>query len=161
MAKKKAVILPPDTRLKEKLGKHRSLDELIDKNDLKAASRAVDDTYSEFMLQAQDDLMHMERIIATLEAHAPMKDALQSLYNAAFSIKSLAGTYGYTLASILAKQMYNVIEDHEILDEKRLQVVHAQHTAIKSIFSHNIKGDGGKLGQDIYDNLITLVDKLK
>lgn len=155
----KAVVLPPDKSLHQKIGSRR-LSDIINKKDLAKADEAIDNRYDDFIEQVSEDMSVLDTALALAKAQPNETQAYQQLFDAAFRIKSLSGTFGYQLASAIAKQLYNFVEDRSSATTQELALLDAEVSALKAIFAHNIKGDGGETGRQIFMSIQEVAEKI-
>ncbi len=95
---------------------------------------------------------------ANLAACAP---DVQKLAKSAFVIKSQAGTFGYSLATAIAKSLDDFCTRDFTPCAEHLIVIRKHMDALQAIFLKNITGDGGALGTELSGNLYKLVAKYK
>jgi chemotaxis protein histidine kinase CheA len=154
----KAVVLPPDTKLQQKIGKGM-LDKLVDQERLGAAQKAVLNNFQAFLDQVQDDLKHAEELTNQLKQHGLDEEETDQLRSAIFRIKGLSGTFEFALGTVIAKQLFDYLERNKFLDASEFMTVNAHVAALKSIYSHNIRGDGGDVGRELLKGLQLLQQK--
>ncbi|MBI1275093.1 hypothetical protein GC177_03890 [bacterium] len=155
----KATILPPDTSLKQKIG-NRPLETLVDADRVESAQQAVFNNLDQFLNQTQTDIKSIELLLEEIEqGYSGDLNLITSMENAFFRIMSTAGTFGYMLASRVANQGHDYVVKHHQMHAAELKVIRAYALALKSIFTHNIRGDGGKMGKELLTNLTMLTDK--
>lgn len=158
--KKRATIIPPDTRLKDKLGRENKLDQFIDPIRVTMAQNIVSTNREVFMAQVTEDMKGLEEAYRYIMEHEDaLIPAIQTIYAAAFRIKGLAGTFDYTLASAVAKHLYSYLEHRKTLTAFDRKLIEAHITTLNIIFKKNIKGDGGEVGKQLYAGLTALVSK--
>ena len=97
------MLLPPDHEIKRNIGLVASLSTLITPAMLVAAQEAIDNMQEESLQWIKEDLAKLE------EGYAKISDgaiATEQMKEAALSIKSRAGTFGYALPSVVARMLY-------------------------------------------------------
>lgn len=155
--KKKAVILPPDNRLKDKIGRMK-LDALIQPEQVTKAQTAADKSSDMFFIQMEKALDEIEAAFNAMQQIENPSPYLHSIGELAFDIKSDAGTFGVKIASDIAGLLVQYAESAKSPD---LSVLAAHINALKSICSHNIRGDGGSVGKELLDSLRKIATKSK
>jgi len=157
--KKKATVLPPDMTLKNKLA-NRKLDELVDAHKFRKAEESVKKYQVLFHVQVEEDAQKLKEYaeqVAQQQGQDPV--ANRSLGDAAYRLSILCGTFHYTLAATVAKQLHKYLDTRSELDQHGLTVVQAYVSSLRSIFKHDIYGDGGETGKELLASLTTLVHK--
>ncbi len=153
-------ILPPDTRIQEKLGKDRRLKDFVTDDSLKNAQRKTKDQVHLFLEEAEQELQAMLTAYqGVLQNKNANREAIDELMRPAFSIKSRAGTFGYDLASKVSKSLHDYIEDKTSVTDDDRTVIEAHIQTLTAIFHGNIKGDGGAVGTQLYESLVKLIAK--
>lgn len=150
-------VFQPDTTLKEKLGPGGSFDRAVGPQILAAAEDVIAKSSDEILTGLQFELGLLQHAVDSLTVGALPEIALKPIVAAAFAIKSNAGLCGFPFASSLAKSLHLYCEMDAVrtvpLSEKTLQVVRAQATGLKAIFTNKITGDGGAVGAAILTEL--------
>ena len=155
----KATILPPDTRIKDKLA-NRKLDELVDEFKLKKAGKVVRQNIPNFQDQAKSDMRELaDALVQLQEQEGKDPIALQNISSLAYRIKGIAGTFGYHLATQVSKDLFNYLGSRKSLDKFGMIVTEAYIKTLQSIFTHDIYGDGGDTGSELLESLQTLLEK--
>lgn len=152
-----AVILPPDYNLKKKIGEDIDIREILSSENIRRSQEYIRNSQEEYLGWVMKDLVTMEhayrsaiRDIDHCEPHA------KKILRTAFAIKSQAGTYGYDLASEVAKSLYYFCEHHFQPQDTHLLYIRKHIEALTVIFQRNITGTGGLMGRELMHNLSLL-----
>lgn len=151
----------PDFSLKEKIGKDININEILNTENIKASQQVINDSQKDFLKWVDNDLKTLEAFYR--QAASDPSNALTAVVDiqkSAFSVKSQSGTFGYDLGSAIAKSLYDFCENNYVVgDNKHILVIRKHIDTLNTIFHKNIKGDGGKIGQQVYDALGKLIQK--
>jgi hypothetical protein len=161
-SKNKATFIAADTKLRDKIRPHTKLEQLIDSQKLLMAQDSIYRNVPLFESQADEDLQMLEEAYAYVQSHEDgLLPAMHDLYTASFRLKSMAGTFGFTLGSSIAKQLHDMVDGKARLSPHLLEAVGPHIQALKAIFRHNIRGDGGVQGKELLESLRELIAKKK
>lgn len=151
----------PDMSLKLKIGKDINIGEILSNENIKGAQQVINDSQKDFVKWIENDLRTLEGYFA--EAYADADNALNAVVGIqkyAFSIKSQSGTFGYDLGSAIAKSLYDFCENNYVVgDNKHILIIRKHLDTLNTIFRKRITGDGGAIGQQIYQELGRLITK--
>jgi hypothetical protein len=152
-------IVPPDYSLKKAIG-NQELGKMLDETVIKDAQKNVDKQQDNFLIWITEDMAKIDHSYTLLTPPSQDKQALAKLCEAALAIKSHAGTFGFGLASEVARSLYNFCEAYSFSQNNHLVI--AKHVeVIKLILEKSIKGDGGAMGKELLQDLAKLKNKLQ
>lgn len=152
-----AQFFEPNRTLKQKVGPE--IDKVFAPEKIEAAQADIDGKQAEFLEWVAKDLVQVEHACRGMEHDVTqVAKLLPKLIKTAFSIKSQSGTFGYDLASRVAKSLYD-FGQVIAADEKHVKVVRMHVDALRTIFQQSLKGDGGVVGKELMTMLETLVAK--
>lgn len=155
-------ILQPDYSLKKKIGEDVDLKKIFSAENITKAQAVIETHKESFLEWVKNDMNTLEdcykQAKASLAESAPH---MQKLAKTAFVIKSQAGTFGYALATQIAKSLDDFCNRDFKPQPEHLTVVRKHIDVLQSIFLHNIVGDGGALGDELGGNLRKLVAKYR
>jgi len=150
----------PDLSLKLKLGQNMKLSDFITPQVLEQSQTAIDSITSISLKWINYDIQELKsRYQDMLSPSYPETIALD-IGNIALAINSRAGTFGYSLAASIAYDLYIFTrkklnpqnEDHRLIVQKHIQV-------LQVILGNQMQGDAGEAGEQIADELKSLVNK--
>ncbi len=155
-------IVAPDYSLKKLIGENVDIKQIFSAENIENAQQIIHEHKDNFLEWVNNDLAALEhsynKAMANLAACEP---DIKKLAKTAFVIKSQAGTFGFELATRVAKslddfcnQTFKPIPEHMTAIRKHIDTLLA-------IFRNKISGDGGTLGAELIDNLFKLVEKCK
>lgn len=151
--KRKAEFITPPNKLKEKVGGGGLNEDILNKAQALLENNAVDfqplgEMYLEAMMnglnyakRAQKNLTDNEALIATI------------LYPA-MQLKANGGMFHYPLVTSIADKLIQFLEVIDTPDSEVLEIVLAFHTSIRAVLMGNVKGDGGKYGEELEQALV-------
>lgn len=151
------VLLLPDHSLRNSLSLgSQPLAGLITADILREAQQAIDALAQDAMQWVREDLGLMQTSIQSLRGDYS-SFAFENLKEAALSIKSRAGTFGYRMASDVARLLYLFLSIDFIPTNPRHLVVIEKHIQVLTvIFAQGIKEREG-LGAELYTELEHLI----
>lgn len=151
------IILTPDVSLRQSLGSSQALSTIITNDVLKEAQHAIDDLGEDSLTWIREDLAMIEQGIRTLQGGGYSPHAFEMIKDATLSIKSRAGTFGYTMASDIARLLFLFLTVDFLPTHPRHLVIIQKHIEVLTvIFAHKIKERVG-LGAELYEELQRLI----
>lgn len=151
------LIFAPDVSLRNALGtNNKPLSGLITPEILKDAQKAIDDLGEASMQWIRDDLSLMQTSFTTLkEGYSAF--ALENIKEPTLSIKARSGTFGYRMASDVARLLYLFLSTDFVPTNPRHLIVIEKHIQVLMvIFAQKIKEREG-LGAELYTQLEHLI----
>lgn len=155
-------ILPPDYTLKKLVGHDIDLREALNSDVLEKAQAVINSHKDSFLEWVKQDLQTLELCYKEAAEHFPGCDEdIRKLARAAFVIKSQAGTFGFGLATRVAKSLDDFCTQQFRPESQHMTVVRKHIDALTAIFSKNMAGDGDAIGTALMESLMRLVEKYK
>lgn len=153
----------PNYALKEKIGKDVNIKEVFSPEAVKGSQEVIAKTQKDFLKWVENDLKNLEAAYAILkQSPATGRDAALEIQKCAFSLKGQSGTFGYDLASAIAKSLYDFLEnDYVEGDENHVLIIRKHIDTLRTIFRDKVMGDGGKIGHAVHNALGTLIRKFE
>lgn len=156
------IIHQPISGIKEKIGGGADLRRVLQSGLVEEAQEIINGRQQEFLAWMETDLRAMEEVYGTLQASGGSDpEQLASMRRLALSVKSRGGTFGFDLASMVAKLLHDFCDRPLPLEKQHLQVIRKHLDGLKTIFQHNIVKDGGAVGAELIGSLRQLVEKYK
>lgn len=150
------VVFMPDFSLRKQLGTNQPLSSLITPDVLKQAQQALDVLGDESLNWIREDLATMEQAYQSLKSLYSVQ-ALDSIKAVTLSIKARAGTFGYRMASDVARLLYLFLTADFVPTNPRHIIVLQKHLEVLTvIFARKIKEREG-LGAELYSELERLI----
>lgn len=154
------LLLTPDFSIRRSLGTTQPLSALITPEVLKSAQEAIASLSESSMQWVREDLEEMRRAYEMLKESYHVK-AFETLKSVALSIKSRAGTFGYGMASDVARLLYLFLSSDFVPTHPRhVQVIEKHIEALTVIFAQDVKAREG-MGQELYAELERLILRAK
>jgi len=152
-------MIMPDYSLKKKVSAEIEL--FADAKVLEQSEDIIHDAEEEFFIIIMKDVTTLERAYELLVLNPDnVRRLLMNIKEAAYSITSRAGTFGYTRASEVANLLYHFCQQEYDKDNKYHLIILEKHIqTIAVIFENKIKGDGGMVGEELLQDLTILVDR--
>ncbi len=152
------MLLPADHEIKRNIGLMAPLSTIITPAMLAAAQEAIDNMQEESLQWIKEDLARLEMAYAKVVNGG---EATEQMKEAALSIKSRAGTFGYALPSVVARILYLFLStDYRMANPTHQQVISQCIQALKFMFAKGIKARGG-VGEELVSELEKLIGKIK
>ena len=162
LSEKEVRILAPDYSLKKVIAEDVDIKEIFSPENIDKAQAVINENKASFLEWVLQDIGQLHASYAKALASPADKEAeTRKMARTAFIIKSQAGTFGFPLATRIAKSLDEFCSRHTQPTDDQLTVIHKHIEALVVIFNHNITGDGGDVGKDLSDNLVKLIDKYK
>lgn len=150
------VIFSPDSGLRNAIGTNKPLSGLITPDIIKEAQKAIDDLGEASMQWIRDDLSAMQKAAASIAAGQGAQ-ALETIKESTLSIKARSGTFGYKMASDVARLLYLFLCGDFLPGNPRHLVVVEKHIQVLMvIFAQQIRERAG-LGDELYKELEHLI----
>lgn len=154
------LLLAPDYQLKRKIGEDVNIRDILLPEVLRNVQEVIDRRQPLFLEWVAEDFTRLEQAYQS-SAKGQAQAERENVRHLAFGIKSQAGIFKYSLASTVARLLYNFCEEARIFDENYLLVVKQHVDALRGIFQLSIEGDGGQMGRELQDSLIKLANKYR
>lgn len=148
---------PADETLRKQLA---PLADILTDDVVAAAQIELLKAESEFVEWARDDIAILESAYAQLKAQPGNPSAHRALLDAAYSIKSQAGIFGYDLGTGIGGMLVTYLTEHTDIRDEKLTVVRKHIDAIVVIFNQKIKEAGREIGQELLNSLRALIKKI-
>ena len=152
------VITPPDTlKKKVKTGGPGA----VDLDTLKRAEAVIADMTDHYVEWVTKDLEKIHQALEDLKAEKKdHKDALAGIFQLAHDMKGQGGSFGYTLMTILGGNLCNVVEKLEDAGPAEVEVIQLHINAMDLVIAKEMKGDGGKEGEQLLEGLGLVAAKI-
>lgn len=151
----------PGKALKSKIGFDINMRQIFTPENVKNAQGYIDERADKFHSWVMDDIDELFELYKQAKKSPKPQDIYAEMGILAFSIKSHAGTFGYDLASQVAKSMLACCNRPLPNQEYQLLVLHKHIETLRTIFQNNIKGKGDQVGNDLLQSMDTLIQKCK
>ena len=150
------VIYAPDFTLRKALGVNTSLAQMITPDVLAEAQQAIDVLVKDSLSWISEDLKTLEAAAHSLSLQY-LSQAIEQAKEASLSIKARSGTFGYVMASDVARLLYLFLSsNYSATNPKHLIVMQKHIDVLKVIFAKGIKLREG-IGNDLYAELERLI----
>ena len=153
----KATVIPADGRLKDKIGR-KKLESLISSEQIAKAQNTATRSAELFLIEMEKEVVALEAAYRQIKDSENTTPPLNEISSIAFTIKSDAGTFGIKIASDIARLLMEYIAHNKKHDPA---IIATLINALKSICIQRITGDGGKIGKELIESLIKLINKGK
>ena len=154
---KQGTVQPANTRLQQQLG---NAAEIINETAISQAQAELLQAEPDYIAWAHADILHLQQAYEQLGKRPDDAAALTALSDAAYTIHSQAGIFGYQLGSEVAFLLIEYLGAHREFNADNLVVIRKHIDAITTIFKQNIKDSGQSIAMEIVASLKKLTQKL-
>ena len=156
-----AKFIAPDYSLKEKIGLDIDLKAIFTPELIESAQqKSIEGNKEKFMEWVLEDLGIIEEHFKNASAtNPPSLEEVRKLEFVASRIRAQAGTFGYGLATLIAKSLCNFCNRQTKIENVQLIVIRKHIDTLLVIFNQKIKGDGGSMGAELLGSLTKLTEK--
>ncbi len=154
-------MIMPDYSLKKKIGLEVPPEIITSAATVESSEIIIHDAEEDFLKSIMKDVATLEDTYRTLiQSPNYAKELVKLIQDAALSIKSRAGTFGYGRGSDIADMLYIFCSRHYDKENKYHLIILEKHIqAISVIFGGRIKGEGGDIGAMLVQDLGKLIRK--
>ncbi len=125
----------------------------IGKMNFSEADKAIDKLAREFVKRLPEDFQRIEAAFAALEAKPEDTARRTVLFRLVHDLKGQAGTFDFSLITIIGNDMCRFLEKPVALNPSALMVLRFHIDAMKWVAEKRITGDGDEHGQRMIDTL--------
>ena len=150
-------ILPPNNALREQLGEATAL---FTEQAILNAQHELASAEDEFLIWAKDDISTLKNAYTQLALDHNNSTAARLLVDAAYSIRSQAGIFGYSLGTEISAMLVQFLTEHPHPKGEQLVVVRKHIEAITVIFTQQIKDSAQTVGEELIKSLKILIRKM-
>jgi two-component system chemotaxis response regulator CheY len=151
--------LPPNRELQKKIGEDVKGDQLFTPRLIETAQKDLQKKEGAFLDWAKQDVESLEKSFAELRRNPQSREAYNALMQAAYTIKSQAGIFGYHLGTQVAGNLVEYMEKSPKLNNEGLTVLRKHIDTIAVIFHQKIKEPTSGVGRDLLSALQKLVSR--
>ena len=127
---------------------------------LRQAEQAVDDLQGDYPAWAQTDNDGLREAINCARSDPKtLPQAISDIYKCALDLKGQGGGFEYDLITSTGDLLTKFMEERETFSSRDFKIICAHVDAMQAVIRQDIKGDGGKVGNQIVDGLSELVLK--
>jgi hypothetical protein len=162
LSEKEVRILPPDYALRKIIGEDADMKQIFSSENIDKAQQVINEHKASFVEWVMKDMDTLEDCYSKMVSNPALCDSeIHKLARTAFVIKSQAGTFGFDLATLVAKSLDDFCHNDFRPCLDHMTVIRKHIDTLAAIFLRNITGDGGAVGKELYDNLSKLVKKYR
>lgn len=149
------LITPPNT-LKERVGAGKGIDASLVKN----ADAAVQNMHGKFLQRVTDATDDIAKQIALAEKSGDDGyGCAAEVSRISHDLRLRGEAYGYPLVGDICVSLCSYIENLDAPEDMARKIVCPHTDAIREVVGNDAVGDGGRVGQDLVDRLIDLVNR--
>ncbi len=139
---------PPNV-LKKKVGTGG-----LDPKRLEEAERFIDSNEIDFIPIATAIMQRLDKIVAAArKGDRQGKKTVDAIARPIMELKANGGMFKYHLVTYIADVVLDFLENIKDIDEDSLEIIDAHQNALAAIIGNKLKGEGGKEGRALADEL--------
>lgn len=155
-------IVKPENNLKKLIGEDVDLRKVFSAENIEKAQEVISAQAENFLEWVKEDLNRLEDCYQSAQQDvAASKPWVSKLAHTAFIIKSQAGTFGYPLATKVAKSLDDFCNKDFTERSEHLLVIRKHIDTLQMIFAKRVQGDGDDIGGELLANLERLITKYR
>lgn len=161
-----AKIISPSFKLKRKLGAGNNIEKIISLEKIKEAEVFIQKEEKSFVERVLDTINILHRKFEVFMSHFLMNKnshetqvLLEEFSDIALKIKGLSGIFGYSLATSVAKTLFEFCTVSKLRTKKDLEIIDVHIDALETIYKKNIKGEYGEIGRTLISELEELIKR--
>lgn len=152
------VINPPNT-LKQKVGTGGP--GAVDLEALERAEQVIIGMTDNYLEWVVEDLKKIEEAYKVLAAASGDRKAeMEAVFQVSHDIKGQGGSFGYDLMTAIGNELCRLIERIDQIGPNEVEAVKLHIDTLKLVIAQDMKGQGGKPGEELLSSLQKLCDKL-
>lgn len=150
----------PENALRNALGKDIDLRrDLFTPERIAQSQQVINDAADNFFDEAMPDLDAMHRACLELEKEPAKQETVTQIAEGAFRMRGQSETLGFELIAKVSSSLQRYCEGGYPQDESGVTVVRKHVDTLRVAFAQSLKGDGGKTGKELAENLNKLIAK--
>lgn len=127
---------------------------------LRQAEQAVDDLQGDYPAWTQKDIDGLrEAINCARRDPKTLPQAISDIFKCALDLKGQGGGFGYDLITSTGDFLTKFMVERATVSSRDFEIICAHVDTMQAVIRQDIKGDGGKIGNQIVDGLSELVLK--
>ena len=137
--------------LKEKVGSGGLNATILNK-----AEAVIQESRVDFTPMAQRYLSSLKegiRMAEEMEHHIDSLPLITAMINPAMQLKANGSMFHYSLVSKIAARLIHFLEVIQEIDQDAMDVINGFYTALKALIIGQVRGEGGKSGDELYNAL--------
>lgn len=159
MADDKLEIINPPNNLKQKVGIGGA--GAVDLEALERAEQVIAGMTDSYLDWVVEDLKKIDQAYAKLEAATgDRKEEMEAVFDVSHDIKGQGGTFGYDLMTAIATELCRLIERTDKIGDQEVEAVKLHIASLKLVIGEDMKGQGGKAGEEMLSGLQQVCEKL-
>lgn len=154
---KKVTIRAPSKKLQKKVGTGQLPAHVVSR-----AENVIEGSSADFPGMAKEMLDELSKATEEIKQNPDKAAELrQTLTTPVMNLKANAKMFGYSLVTDLANIVLTFLELVDEIDGDIIQILEAHHNTQSAVFKHNLKGDGGAIGEQLKKELSAACERCK
>jgi len=159
MAEQKVEIINPPNAVKAKV--RVGGPGAVDTAALEKAEQAIAAMGDQYLDWVQDDLEKIDAAYKDLAASGGGDpDTLERVFQVAHDMKGQGGSFGFDLVTAIGNQLCRMIEKLDTVGPAEIDAIRVHIDAMKLVIAQKMRGDGGKVGDQILIGLEKVMQKV-
>lgn len=151
--RRKAEFITPPNLLKQKVGFGGLNDEILSRAQALLENHAMDfrPLGEMYLTSMANGISYARRVAQPSEDNEAL---IATMLYPAMQLKANGGMFHYPLITEIADKLIQFLEVIERPDQDALEIVQAFHTSLRAVLLGQVKGKGGKYGEDLKNALV-------
>jgi len=133
----------------------------VDVEALERAEQVITGMTSSYLNWVAEDLIKIEEAYGVLKAaEGDRKNEMNGVFQIAHDIKGQGGSFGYDLMTAIGNELCRFIEKTDKSGPGEIEAIKLHIDALKLVIAEEMKGNGGKAGEQMLSGLQKICDKL-
>lgn len=159
MSDEKLEIINPPNALKQKVGTGGA--GAVNMEALERAEQVISGMTDSYLDWVAEDLVKIDKAYAALrDASGDRKEEMNGVFQIAHDIKGQGGSFGYDLMTAIGNELCRFIEKTDKSGPGEIEAIKLHIDALKLVIAEDMKGNGGKAGEQMLSGLQKICDKL-
>lgn len=159
MAEEKLEVINPPNTLKQKVGTGGP--GAVDLEALKRAEEVIAGMTDSYLDWVAEDLKKIDAAYQKLKAASgDRKKELDGVFQVSHDIKGQGGSFGYDLMTAIGNELCRLIERIDTVGPDEMEAIRIHIESMKLVIGNDMKGNGGKAGEQMLAGLQKVCDKL-
>ena len=159
MTEEKLEIINPPNALKKKVGTGGA--GAVDLEALERAEKVIAGMTGSYLEWVVEDLKKIDAAYAKLAAATgDRKEEMNGVFQVSHDIKGQGGSFGYDLMTAIGNELCRLIEKADKIGAGEVEATKLHIDAMKLVIGEDLKGNGGKQGEQMLSGLQKVCDKL-
>ncbi|MEM6901945.1 MAG: hypothetical protein AAF556_01735 [Pseudomonadota bacterium] len=152
-------IIKPSDRLKRKVGGGSNAK--FNAKVIERTEKVVESRGDDYLAKVRDDIQSLRSLVQEACGGQASDELINQIAMTAREVKGEAATFNFPLLSHFGDGLFKFTDGMSEMSPQRLAVVQAHVDAMSAVLTHNMRGEGGPVGQQLKKGLDIAIEKFK